>query len=182
MDKRIIKSKQKIYNAFMEIRAKKDLHKITVKEICEKADINKSTFYEHYEDIFDLSDQLETELVLSVVSNIESTDSIILNPAFFTEKLFNALTSEKRLNVLFKDSTRSNLVNKLSVSFKNIILEKYPQLKDNSEFNILLDYATFGGYYAYESNIKSSDKYGDVIKNIIKITDHMNMLIKERTK
>lgn len=45
-------------NALLET---KDLEYITVKEICEKAGVNRSTFYLHYETIADLADEaLET--------------------------------------------------------------------------------------------------------------------------
>ena len=67
MDIRIEKTKQSIINAFIEIRSRKEVERITVKELCEKARINKSTFYAHYKDIYDLSDQLETELVDSIM-------------------------------------------------------------------------------------------------------------------
>ncbi|EKC69722.1 TetR family HTH transcriptional regulator [human gut metagenome] len=40
----------------------KPLEKITVKELCESARINKSTFYAHYKDIYDLSDAMEEEV------------------------------------------------------------------------------------------------------------------------
>lgn len=40
--------------AFMELLEKKDFSFITVKEICEKAGVNRSTFYLHYETINDL--------------------------------------------------------------------------------------------------------------------------------
>ncbi len=40
--------------AFLGILEKKDLSYITVKEICEKAGVNRSTFYLHYETIADL--------------------------------------------------------------------------------------------------------------------------------
>ena len=40
--------------AFIELLAKKDLEFITVKEICQKAGVNRSTFYLHYETIGDL--------------------------------------------------------------------------------------------------------------------------------
>ncbi|MCD7842055.1 MAG: hypothetical protein LUG56_06245 [Lachnospiraceae bacterium] len=45
MDIRIKKTKESITNAFLELRSRKPLEKITVKELCEKAMINKSTFY-----------------------------------------------------------------------------------------------------------------------------------------
>ena len=40
--------------AFLCILEKKDLAYITVKEICEKAGVNRSTFYLHYETVADL--------------------------------------------------------------------------------------------------------------------------------
>ena len=56
MDLRIEKTERAIKNAFIELRAKKTLEKITVKELCAEACINKSTFYSHYEDIYALSE------------------------------------------------------------------------------------------------------------------------------
>lgn len=40
--------------AFLELLEKKDFAYITVKEICEKAGVNRSTFYLHYETVSDL--------------------------------------------------------------------------------------------------------------------------------
>ena len=60
MDKRIEKTKKSIKNAFMELRAKKPLEKISVKELCDLAYINKSTFYSHYEDIHAFCTLLKT--------------------------------------------------------------------------------------------------------------------------
>ena len=54
MDIRIEKTERAIKNAFLELRSRKPLGKITVKELCSLAAINKSTFYSHYEDIYAL--------------------------------------------------------------------------------------------------------------------------------
>ena len=40
--------------AFLTLLAKKDFEYITVKEICEVAEVNRSTFYLHYETMSDL--------------------------------------------------------------------------------------------------------------------------------
>lgn len=61
MDIRIEKTERAIKNAFLELRSRKPLGKITVKELCSLAAINKSTFYSHYEDIYALSDKMESE-------------------------------------------------------------------------------------------------------------------------
>ncbi len=39
----------------------KSIKHITVKEICEKADINRGTFYLHYKDVYDMFEQIENE-------------------------------------------------------------------------------------------------------------------------
>ena len=88
MDIRIEKTKQSIINAFIEIRSRKEVERITVKELCEKARINKSTFYAHYKDIYDLSDQLETELVDSIMENFNHPENLLQNPADFTKEIF----------------------------------------------------------------------------------------------
>ena len=58
------KSESKYFNtarrmdeALIELLEKKDLEYITVKEICEKAGVNRSTFYLHYESVSDLVDE-----------------------------------------------------------------------------------------------------------------------------
>ena len=69
MDRRIEKTKLAIKNAFMELRSKKSLEKITVKELCELAYINKSTFYSHYDDIYALSNAFEKIVQMSIASS-----------------------------------------------------------------------------------------------------------------
>lgn len=44
----------KMDKAFLSLLEKKDFSYITVKEICEKAKVNRSTFYLHYETLEDL--------------------------------------------------------------------------------------------------------------------------------
>jgi len=51
VDKRIVKTREAIFNAFLDLAAQKDIDKISVVELCQKADINKSTFYLHYKSI-----------------------------------------------------------------------------------------------------------------------------------
>lgn len=51
VDKRIVKTREAIFNAFLDLAAQKSIDKISVVELCQKADINKSTFYLHYKSI-----------------------------------------------------------------------------------------------------------------------------------
>ena len=63
MDLRVVKTRQLIQDSFLDLRKKKNLDKIRIGELCELCQINKSTFYRHYQDIYDLSDQMENTAI-----------------------------------------------------------------------------------------------------------------------
>ena len=59
-----IRSKKLIRQAFAELmQEKQSIDKITVKEIVDRADISKSTFYCHYQDIYALEEEFEDEIL-----------------------------------------------------------------------------------------------------------------------
>ena len=69
-DLRIVKTKNSLYYALIELLKEKTFEEIKVSNICEKALINRSTFYSHYNDKYELfvdlintlKDSLKTEL------------------------------------------------------------------------------------------------------------------------
>ena len=68
-------TKKAIRKTFMELLEEKPLDKITVKDIVERCDINRGTFYYYYSDIFALvEDVFETELE-QILSEHQSYDS-----------------------------------------------------------------------------------------------------------
>lgn len=62
MDRRTAYTKMVIKDSLYRLLGKKHLQNITVKELCELADINRATFYRNYQDIYDLFEKLEEEL------------------------------------------------------------------------------------------------------------------------
>lgn len=61
-DRRVKYTKMVLKESFLKLLGEKDITKITIKEICEGADINRATFYAHYSDQFDLLHKIEDEL------------------------------------------------------------------------------------------------------------------------
>lgn len=56
-------TRQAIKDSFLQLLAEKDPLKITVTEICQQADINRGTFYQHFRDPADLFSQIEQDLL-----------------------------------------------------------------------------------------------------------------------
>ena len=63
-DRRSAKTREAIISAFIVLLTEKEINTITVKEIADRADINRSTFYKHYLDVFDLYDNVEHEILV----------------------------------------------------------------------------------------------------------------------
>ena len=171
MDKRIEKTKLAIKNAFMELRAKKPLEKITVKELCELAYINKSTFYSHYEDIHALSDALEYEMVLEIVSSIpKDLDYSFENPEVFTREVTIAFAKHMpQIKVMFSGKSLTHLSIHLETIIKKLICSKYPEYENDMEKNVLLSYCIHGAYNASLSNPNvDSEVIIRVLENAVK--------------
>lgn len=70
-DRRTRYTKMVIRQALLELMEQNPINKITVTEICTRAEINRGTFYAYYTDVFDLMTQTESELFSEVHKWIE---------------------------------------------------------------------------------------------------------------
>ncbi len=75
-DRRIKKTKQLLKQGLTELMFEKDIKNITIKELVEKVDINRSTFYLHYSDIYELLTELENNLMKEINQVFEEYKSI----------------------------------------------------------------------------------------------------------
>ena len=171
MDLRIEKTEKAIKNAFIELRAKKPLEKISVKELCAEACINKSTFYSHYADIYALSEAIERETVLSIIDSIKDLkDDFFDNTAGFTRAICLAFLSQVSLiRILFSGKEQNHLANQLDRELKKVIFRKNPEYEKDVEKNIILSYCIQGAYHAYQNNPEAdTETFVRTIEEIVK--------------
>ena len=93
-DRRIIKTKGRIFEAFMKLIRISPPDKIKVKDICEQAHINKTTFYKHYVDSTELSAEIDEYLTDKVVDSFEGRESLFEKPEEYVEGLSEAIERE----------------------------------------------------------------------------------------
>lgn len=147
------KSIRRIINAFLEMRASKPLEKIMITELCEKADINKSTFYAYYRDIYDLSEKLENDIIERILKSLPSSEMIISDPSGFARQLMNAFQANNSLiSILFSGSRTSALPEKIEYALKELFYSLSPELKGDVRTDLTLTYKIYGAYYAFFKN------------------------------
>lgn len=98
-DLRVVKTIEGIKTAFEELICEKDYEKITVKELCDKARINKKTFYHYYETLDALLFEMQVELSSGYIERIKDydlpEDLDKVNREFFVYSVEQSLAYEK---------------------------------------------------------------------------------------
>ena len=168
MDLRTERTKRCIANAFIQLRSKKPLEKITVKELSDLAMVHKATFYNHYQDIYDLSEQLENETIETILNNVSHLDSLIYSPKEVTKDFIVAINSQSELfNILFSNSRQGILVQKLDYYIKERLYKKFPKYKENLEFDVALSLFIQGSFYTVlHYSEKDFSKVIDILGNM----------------
>ncbi len=127
-DRRTVYSKKMIRESLYELMKEKPLNKISVTEICQKADVNRSTFYSYYTDIYDLHQQIIKDffsIQKSVIKHIK--ESIRTVPALecftyndFYEIAYYYLKTVKENTDLYKFIFNQNANNSVHASFGKV--------------------------------------------------------------
>lgn len=136
IDRRVRKTKQQLQDGFIYLRKQKDLKDITVKELCELTDLNRGTFYLHYKDIYDLSEQLEESLFVSFQEvldkhTITSEDKTIDSPEPLLRDILLLIKDNSEFcTMLLSDTGEIAFVNKLKKLVLDIAFKKCIDLFD----------------------------------------------------
>lgn len=152
MDLRERKTLASIKQAFLALRAQKSLERITVRELTERAQIGKATFYLHYHSVYDLSESLQREAVDEIVSAIAEPESYLTAPDRVTRQLFAEFRKRADLvDVLFSGEQAAVLAQSIEVALRERIGEAFPGLLDDVRTSALLTFMVQGGFYAYRA-------------------------------
>ncbi len=65
-NQRVYLSKKLLENALISLLKQKSLYKISIRELCEVASINRSTFYKYFSSQFDLLNYMENNLLKGI--------------------------------------------------------------------------------------------------------------------
>ena len=100
VDRRVRKTKAQLREGLARLMLRKSIKEITVKELVDEVDINRSTFYLHYTDIYQMLQQIEEdalEEITQVMQNYTIDSNNTEGAFYFIVQFFNILDSNKEL-------------------------------------------------------------------------------------
>ena len=146
-DGRVRYTKMRIRSAFYELLHEKNYDKITVTAICEKAEINRATFYKHYLDVEDLVDKLQEETINDLAEKLNSaTDTTAKDFIVDILKSLKLHMEDNNNAGLFASPTASTFTAKISrliyLSFSTLLM---PRIPDNADMDKSIVFAYIAG-------------------------------------
>lgn len=105
-------TKKVIREAFIELLDQKELHQISVTDICKLADINRGTFYAHYKDAYDLLEKLEDEIFNQVKIYIDAMTLEQMNDELLPKILILIQENQDLARVIFLNIKDNRIIEK----------------------------------------------------------------------
>lgn len=142
VDRRVRKTKAQLKEGLARLMLKKSIKEITVKELVDEVDINRSTFYLHYTDIYQMLQQIEEDAlreISEVMKNCQIDSNNTDGAFFFIVQFFNIMDSNKELcrallgphgDMAFVE----RIENLIAGTFLSQLPEKFPKDDPNLKF------------------------------------------------
>lgn len=130
MDLRVKKTKRAIRNAFAQLLQQKPFEKITVREITQLAEINKTTFYAHYDGLYALIAELEQEAIDQILSQLDKQALLTTQPRDFVMNLYNAMEFCRSDAILSLSTSSQSFITKLEKAIVERLAQSNIAAKD----------------------------------------------------
>lgn len=125
-DRRVKRTKRVLRECLFGLLETKTIDEITVKELTEAADINRSTFYFYYNDINDMMQQLQNEIFEVFEETVMTKSAKFVTVEDFQEYVLRFLNFCKEYEHICKFVISNDPSNFLSNKIKNSLLTQIP--------------------------------------------------------
>ena len=166
-DLRYIKTERAIRKAFHELLQEKNMKRITVRELVERAEINKTTFYCHYETLPDLIDTLEKEKINCIVDNLDETYLLYEDPDRFVDNLYRNL-KDCQISEISRHGTSANgFIERMKEALSREVTDRGFNAENYRNITTLLIFILHGLLGVMNTG-ENTDEEIDLIKSFIR--------------
>ncbi len=188
-DRRTLKTKKAIFQAFSELlkEKEKELRKITVQEIVDKADISRVTFYKYYLDVYDLYDKIESELLTNIgLITLQLADKTFNE--FFKELINYVYNNRVTFEMVFSPNVTNKLRDKVSCIIEGILKKIYSEKLgisiDNEDLAYLCCYRSSGFLAVIQRWVQNgfSQSCENMVKRVSVFDDNIEQIFSNKRK
>lgn len=173
VDVRIRYTQMIIKKNFIELLKTKHITKISVTELCELSQINRSTFYKHYEDIYDLMKKMTDEIIEEFRLLVKSSRNSGTKHAVI-EALENVKQKKEIYMPLFSENSDINIIRSCVTTCYNIMAEESTSIFEGitaAERELIISFLSWGGAGMLRSwlengMVQPTEEVADIIANI----------------
>ncbi len=141
VDRRIRRTQTLLQQSLVRLMSEKDIKNISVRELSDLADINRGTFYLHYNDIYDILEQMEDELFVEFNEILDRSfrqDAGCHSPEAVLLDIFSFLERHRELSrVMMGPHGDRSFVNRL----KELVNTRLYHVLAQREWACVYDYA-----------------------------------------
>lgn len=151
-----IRSRKLIIQAFIELMQEKELEKITVTDIVKRADINRGTFYAHYQDTSAVIEQIGDDIIAKLIEFLDEFqyENFFRNPLPLLVKISSYLEEDLEFyRILINSSGAEKFLTKLKkifVIYMELNSNVPESIKKSSEFYIRTNFFAGGIISLYQ--------------------------------
>ncbi|WP_144502091.1 TetR/AcrR family transcriptional regulator, partial [Bacillus thuringiensis] len=120
-----------------DLYCQKKIEKISIKEITDNAGYYRSTFYEYFTDIYDILEQLETELILYITESIQESLQSPHNEDIIQKIAILYEDKGEYLSVLLGNNGDPNFIQKFKKTLRPALFKSF-HLSENNEYTKLI--------------------------------------------
>ena len=138
MNRRVQMTKQLIRRSLFELLEQKPINKITISELCKKADLNRSTFYKYYGSQYDVLEDMEKEAIdkiNSLLAHEPDTNNLILLLEFLKRH-------KNEIKIFFAGDLDGEIVKRI-LSLQSI-LSRIQEICPKDNYKYIENYILFG--------------------------------------
>ena len=145
-DRRVTMTKRMLKDALIEMLREKDIYQVSIRELCQRADVNRSTFYKYYGSQFDLLADMEDDLLgflsKTITEHASNPERIIETACEYIESHleFARLIINNNVDPLFPQKLFA-----LS-ALREETLKKFSGEQNEAMMEYFYNYITYGSY------------------------------------
>ena len=176
-----VTTKDRIFQSFLELLSEKPFDKITVRDIVERCNINRNTFYYYYSDIYELLEELFKREFSEMVSKYNSGFRWLVG---FSRMIENCYGNKKIINNICASKSYEYLETYLFKTCKEIMADyvyeiaKDKNIKRNS-LEFIISYHQYGviGTLSEWFRTGMSETPQEILREFLIVFEGMNAAI-----